>query len=120
MISTSKTWYSQIEAAILDRLCRPEPPTPTSSMLPLGWLITRTTRVTANAIAENVGGNLPIGRTWHSCALTVFDGVPEEDQVHGHDTGRQVVVLQVGLHKLLKACHVQEVFKHSRLSQEIT
>ena len=33
--STMNTWYSQMDAAIFDRLCRPEPPTPTSSMLPL-------------------------------------------------------------------------------------
>lgn len=36
-----------MKAAILERLCRPDPPTPTSSMFPLSWLITRTVRVTA-------------------------------------------------------------------------
>ena len=44
--STWNTWYSQMEAAILVRLCLPEPPIPTSSMLPLNWVITRTRRVT--------------------------------------------------------------------------
>lgn len=56
------------------------------------------------------------------CVLrhTVFDGVSEEHQAHGHYARCQVVVLQLGFHELLEKRQVQYVFIHTRLTQEIT
>ncbi|KAG7255157.1 hypothetical protein CRUP_006431, partial [Coryphaenoides rupestris] len=44
-VEVTRQYRKPTKAAILERLWRPEPPTPTSSMLPRGWLMTRTTRL---------------------------------------------------------------------------
>lgn len=56
------------------------------------------------------------------CVLrrTVFDGISEEQQVHGHYTRCHVVVLQLGFHELLESLHILQVFIHTKLTQEIT
>lgn len=56
--STWNTWYSQMKAAILERLCLPDPPIPTRSMLPLSWPITRMIRVTVGK-TERIQRDLP-------------------------------------------------------------
>lgn len=56
---------------------------------------------------------------WCCGVQTVFDGVLEEHQIHGHQTRRLAVVLQLSLHEPLQIVAILQVLIDAGFIQEI-